>query len=108
MRPAAAAAADGPPSNCVSLLAFCNGLGSVNEFASLKRQEDVLLDGLEGVAQVEVCDLSAEYHTGNTREVVVQPRPDTGVDDFPPPRSLGMLKCRTAFRFPAGPAGSNP
>src|SRR5206468_31686 len=23
-------------------------------------------------------------------------------------RSLGMSKCRTAFRFPGGPAGSNP
>ena len=42
----------------------------------------MLLDGLEGVAQVEVRHVTAEDHTGNTGEVVVQTRPDTGVDDF--------------------------
>ena len=44
----------------------------------------VLLDRLEGVLEVEVRDLAAEGHTGNTGEVVVQPCPDTGVDDFLP------------------------
>ena len=44
----------------------------------------MLLDRLEGVPEVELPDLAAQDGTGDTGEVVVQPRPDTGVDDFLP------------------------
>jgi hypothetical protein len=39
---------------------------------------------LKGVPEVEVCDLAAESNAGDTREVIVQSRPDTGVHDFLP------------------------
>ena len=44
----------------------------------------MLVDRLEGVPEVELRDLAAQDGTGDTGEVVVQPRPDTGVDDFLP------------------------
>ena len=36
------------------------------------------------MSEVESRHITAEDLTGNTGEVVVQPRPDTGVDDFLP------------------------
>ncbi len=46
--------------------------------------EVVLPDRLEGLPEIEFRHVTAEDGTGDTREVVVQPRPDTGVDDFLP------------------------
>ena len=44
----------------------------------------MLVDRLEGVLEVELRDLAAESNAGDTREVIVQSRPDTGVHDFLP------------------------
>ena len=44
----------------------------------------LLANRLEGLPEIEFRHVTAEDGTGNTREVVVQPRPDTGVDDFLP------------------------
>jgi len=41
-------------------------------------------DRLKGVPEVEVRDVAAESNAGDTGEVIVQPRPDTGVHDFLP------------------------
>src|SRR5262249_14163583 len=81
VRPAAAAAAGGP-SNCSSLLMLCDCRCSMMNTRPSDRLEVALRDGLESVAQVEVRHVTAEDRTGYTGEVVVQPRPDTGVDDF--------------------------
>jgi hypothetical protein len=67
----------------------------------------VLVEGSEGVPEVEVRDLAAEDNAGDAREVVVQPGPDRA-SMISWRRSLGMSKCRTASRFPAGPVGSKP
>ncbi len=56
------------------------------------------------MAEVEVRDLPADDNTGDTGEVVVQPCPESGVDDI----LAEVVKCRTASKFPGGPAGSNP
>src|SRR6266545_8033476 len=40
------------------------------------------LDRLEGVPEVEVRDLAAEDDAGHAGEVVVQARPEAGVDDL--------------------------
>ena len=44
----------------------------------------MLVDRLEGVLEVELRDLAAQDGTGDTGEVIVQSRPDTGVNDFLP------------------------
>jgi hypothetical protein len=67
----------------------------------------VLVDGSEGVPEVVFGDLAAEDDAGDAREVVVQPCPQSGADDLVA-EVVGVSKCRTAFRFPAGPTGSNP
>ena len=51
---------------------------------SVDRLEVVLVDRLEGMPEVEVRDLATENNAGDTGEVIVQPRPDTGVHDFLP------------------------
>ena len=51
---------------------------------SSDRLEVVLPDRLEGLPEIESRHVTAEGGTGNTGEVVVQPRPDPGVDDFLP------------------------
>jgi DNA-binding CsgD family transcriptional regulator len=42
----------------------------------------VLFDGSEGVLEVEVRDFAAEDNAGHAREVVVQPGPESGIDDL--------------------------
>jgi hypothetical protein len=42
----------------------------------------VLLDRLEGMAEVEVRDLAAQGDPGDGREPVVQPCPESSVDDL--------------------------
>jgi hypothetical protein len=41
-----------------------------------------LVDGLEGVPEVVLRDLASEDDAGDAGEVVVQPRPQSGVDDL--------------------------
>ena len=42
----------------------------------------MLLDRLEGMAEVEVRDLAAQGDPGDGREPVVQPCPESSVDDL--------------------------
>ena len=49
---------------------------------SMDRLEVVLLDRLEGVPEVEVRDLAAQDDPGDGREPVVQPCPESSVDDL--------------------------
>jgi hypothetical protein len=44
--------------------------------------EVVLVDRLEGMAEVELRDLAAQDDPGDGREAVVQPCPESSVDDL--------------------------
>ena len=49
---------------------------------SVDRLEVVLVDRLEGMPEVEVRDLAAQDDPGDGREAVVQPCPESSVDDL--------------------------
>src|SRR5262245_53175678 len=67
----------------------------------------LVVGGPEGVPEVVFRDVTAEDHTGDAREVVVQPA-QSRASTISWRRSFGASKCRTASRFPAGPPGSKP
>src|SRR6266516_3125770 len=65
---------------------------------------ELLVDGSEGVPEVVVRDVAAEDNAGDTREAVVQTRPDSGVDDLAP-ELAGRFKVDHRIQISGRPGG---
>src|SRR6266511_5005740 len=64
----------------------------------------VLVEGSEGVRQVEGRELAAEDNAGDAGEVVVQPRPESGVDDLVA-EVVGHVEVPHGIQVPGRPGG---
>src|SRR6266516_7924265 len=71
-----------PPAVAASHLSIQRCTCRVHTSASAPKYWRVLVDGSEGVPEVEVRDVAAEDDAGDAREAVVQACPESGVDDL--------------------------